>query len=249
MNFIYSIVVYCYISFFGRIISYFIAKTEPSDQLSFIGSLLGGILSFAGVWLTIIYTKKQFKDDKRISVKPYLDIKLKNLSNSTNSFDLIAINKLNNLNLYEESFIGIELSNLGQGNCLECKLISIRIDGRKVNNGLNIGSIGVTDGSILREITFITWYGDILTEINEKQIDKRVKNCPDEFEYCTYKYPLNKIEMEFEYKDVLDNKYSKNIVIDVFIIFNIVLGEKQIFEFNSVRYEINENLTIEKLIK
>lgn len=248
MNFIYSIVVYCYISFFGRIISYFIANTESADQLSFIGSLLGGILSFAGVWLTIIYTRKQFKDDKRISVKPYLDIKLKNLSNSTDSFAFIAINKLKNLNLYEESFIGIELSNLGQGNCLECKLIAIRIDGRKVNNGVNVGSVRATDDSISRKITFKTYYGDILNEVKEKFIEKNIKDYED-----TYNSLLKEVELQFEYKDVLDNKYRKTIVIEVFIKFDI-LAEKYVWEisdikFKDVYFKINENLTTENLIK
>ncbi|MDM8128738.1 hypothetical protein QUV80_09670 [Paraclostridium benzoelyticum] len=81
-----------------------------------------------------------------------------------------------------------------------------------------------------------------------------MEDYPDKFEYCTYKYFLNKIEMQFEYKDVLENKYSKNIVIDVFIIFNIILGESPFFkisniEFNGVLYNINGNLTTEKLIK
>lgn len=247
MNFIYSII-------------NGISEVSPDGWASFIGSAL----SFLGVFITIKYTKKQFKDemkmseeqfkdDKRISVKPYLDIKLKELSNSTNSFDLITINKLKNLNLYEESFIGIELSNLGQGNCLECKLIEIRIGDKKVNDGLNVGSIVVNE-SKSREITFIVWYGDILNEIKEKYIGKREEDYPNEFEYNTHKYCLNKIEMQFEYKDVLENKYSKTIVIDIFIFFKIYLGASPYFkisniEFEGISYEINGNSTTEKLIK
>lgn len=227
----------------------FIYSITPDGWISFIGIIVG----FIGVIITIKHTKKQSEDDKKTSVKPYLDIKLENLFNSTNSFDFITTNKLKNLNLYDKSSIGIEIGNLGQGNCLECKLIAIRIDGRKVNKGLNLGSIKV-DKNTLREVTFKTYYGDILNEVNEEFIGKNIKDCPAEFENGTYKYHLNQIEMEFEYKDVLDNKYSKNIVIDVFIIFNIILGESPFFkvssiEFNKVLYEINETLTTEKPIK
>lgn len=222
-------------------------------------ALIGIIVGYFGVYKTIKKSEeqfkeeikrseKQFKDDKRISVKPYLDIKLKELLKSTNSFDFISINKLKNLNLYEKSFIGIELSNLGQGNCLDCKLIEIKIDGRKINDGLNVGSIGVNE-SILREITFKTYYGDILNEVKEEFIGKNTKD----YEEFTYKYLLKEVELQFEYKDVLDNKYRKTIIIEVFIKFDI-LAEKYIWEisdikFNDIYFEINGNLTTEELIK
>lgn len=258
MNFIYSIVVYCYISFFGRIISYFIDGTSLDAQLSFIGSILGGILSFAGVWITIRYTRKQFKDDKRISVKPYLDIKLNyfNIDKSILSFGNFSINKLKDNKYkhdYEEEDILIEINNLGQGHCLECKLVKIIIDNKNINDEYGyIGNLTVNE-NILRKIKFKTYYGDIVEKIKKKYIDKNIDDCPEEFKQFTYNHLLKEVELQFEYKDVLDNKYRKTIVIEVFIKFDI-LAEKHIWEisdmkFNDIYFEINGNLITEEQIK
>ena len=74
-------------------------------------SLLGSILSFAGVFITIKYTKKQFKDDKRISIKPYLDIKLKPASDRVDSLGIFSINKIKYLSFSERTNLGIEITN------------------------------------------------------------------------------------------------------------------------------------------
>ncbi|MFR3498676.1 MAG: hypothetical protein ACLTT7_06600, partial [Paraclostridium bifermentans] len=125
---------------------------------------------------------------------------------------------------------------------------------KKINDVLRYIVNIKTDKNILTEITFKTYPRDIIQDIETKYTGKKIENCPDEFMSGTYKYFFKKFKMQFEYKDVLDNKYSKNIVIDVFIIFNIVLGglpfcKVSNVEFNDVHYEINGNLTTEKLIK
>lgn len=265
MKFIYSTVVYLYISFMGRIISYFIDNTELDTQLSFIGSLLGGVLSFLGVFITIRYTKKQFKEeikmseeqfkeDKRISIKPYLDIRLKEYNNEGIAhLGIFTINDFKNLNLYKQSNIGVEITNLGQGNCLECKLVGVKINDKKIDDEIvYISNLKISE-SILVKITFMQWYGDILEEIREKSIGKNIGNSYENFKKSICSDTLNVIELQFEYKDVLENKYNKNIVIETYIDFNI-LNEKYIWEvsdieFHDICYEINGNLTTEELIK
>lgn len=215
-------------------------------------SLLGSVLSFVGIFITIDYTKKQFKEDKRISIKPYLDITLKCPKN-IGIIETITINKLEKLNLYDERNIGIEITNLGQGTCLECKVIEIRLNGKKNNDeSIYIGNIK-TDENILRDITCITWYGDILEKIKNKYIGKNIEGGYDEFKSRMSRDTLNVIELQFEYKDVFDNKYNKTIAIETFIVFN-PLQENDIYqvsdiEFYDVFFEVNEKLTNEKLIK
>lgn len=228
----------------------FICGITEDGWISFIGSILG----FIGVIITIVHTKKQFEKDKRISVKPYLDVKLKYSSESLYSLGIYTINKMANINLYDEDNIGLEITNLGQGNCLNCKLIEVRLNNKKISDEcMYIGNMKA-DESILRGLTFVTWYGDILEEIKKKCMGKPREECTDQSEDDIYRYPVNKIEMKFEYKDVLDNKYSKTIVIDVFIIFKIHTEGSPYFEvkninFESVTYEINGNMTTEELIK
>lgn len=237
-----------------------ISEVSPDGWASFIGS----VLSFLGVFITIRYTKKQFKDemkmsqeqfkdDKRISVKPYLDIKLKWTSKGLSSFGIFQIGEFKNLNLHKDSNIGLEFTNLGQGNCLECRLVKVIIDGKNVNDEYgDIGNLRV-DEKISREITFITWYENTLEEIKSEYIDKKLDDCPSEFKQFRFKHLLKEVEMQFEYKDVLENKYRKNIVLEIFIEFAI-LAEKPRWEikdikFYDVYFKINGNLTTENLIK
>lgn len=227
-------------------------------------SFLGSLLSFIGIFITIRYTKKQFKDemkmsekqfkdDKRISVKPYLDIKLKWTSKDLSSFGIFEIGKFKNYNIHEKSDIGLEFTNLGQGNCLDCKLVKIIIDDKNLKDEYGyIGNLKL-DENALRKITFITWYENILEEVKREYIGKNINDCPKEFEEFAYKYLLKKVELQFEYKDVLDNKYRKTIIIEVFIKFDI-LAEKYIWEisdikFNDIYFEINGNLITEEQIK
>ncbi|WP_270670461.1 hypothetical protein [Paraclostridium bifermentans] len=251
MNFIYSIINE-------------ISKVSLNEWVTFIGSALG----FLAVIIPIIYTNKksskeeikmseeQIKYNKRISVKPYLDIKLNQIKKSTFSFGFYSINKLNGVNstnAYECEDIGIEINNLGQGNFLDCKLVKIIIDDKIVNDEYGyIGNLKV-DENALSEITFKIYYGDMLNEVKEEFIGKNIKDCPKEFEEFAYNHLLKEVELQFEYKDVLDNKYRKNIVIEIFIKFDI-LAEKYIWEisdikFNDVNLKINGNLTTENLIK
>ncbi|WP_343009141.1 hypothetical protein, partial [Blautia obeum] len=146
----------------------FICGITEDGWISFIGSILG----FIGVIVTIVHTKKQFEKDKRISVKPYLDVKLKHSSESLYSLGLYTITEMANINLYDEDNIGLEITNLGQGNCLNCKLIEVRLNNKKISDEcMYIGNMKV-DESILRELTFVTWYGDILEEIKKKCMGK-----------------------------------------------------------------------------
>lgn len=236
MNFIYSIV-------------NGISEVSPDGWASFIGSAL----SFIGIFITIAFTKKQFKDDKKISVKPYLDIKLKWTSKAPSSFGIFTIGKFKNSNLHKKSDIGLEFTNLGQGNCLECKLVKIIIDGKNVNDEYGyIGNLKV-DEKRLREITFITWYENTLEEIKDEYIDKKLEDCPEEFKQFRSKRLLKEVELQFEYKDVLENKYRKSIVIEIFMRFDI-LAEKPRWEIDNIKFydiypKINETLTTEKPIK
>lgn len=212
-------------------------------------ALSGSILSFGGIFITIMFTKKQFEKDKRITVKPYLDVKLKCLTEHIGSRAVISINKLKNINLYEKDQIGIEIVNLGLGNCLKCNLVEIKLNGNIVEkDSIYIGNLKVDENKIF-EITLKTVYGDILNEIKEKYIGKNIEGSYEAFNDKINRETLNKIELQFEYKDVLDNKYNKNIVIETFIVFSI-LTEKYIFqvsdiEYRYIFYEINEKLTSE----
>lgn len=216
-------------------------------------SLIGSILSFGGIFITIRFTKKQFEKDKRITVKPYLDVKLKYLTEHIGSRAFITINKLKNINLYEIDEIGIEIANLGLGNCLKCSLVEIRLNGNIIEeDSIYIGNLKVDENKIF-EITLRTIYGDILEEIKEKYIGKNIEGSYEAFNDKINRETLNKIELQLEYKDVLDNRYSKNIVIETFILFNI-LTEKYCFqvsniEFKGTFYEINENLTSESYLE
>lgn len=248
MDYIFYIIFDYIFNFLLDITPDFISDITPDGWIALFG-IIGG---FVGVYKTIKNSEKQFKDEKRISIKPYLDIKLKGFCENENSFGIFKIGEFKKSNIYAPGNIGLEFTNLGLGNCLECKLVKVIIDDKNVNDEYGyIGNIKV-DEKIIREITFKTWYENDLDKIKKEYIGKNKEDCPKEFGDGTYTRLLKKVELQFEYKDVLDNKYSKNIVIEVFINVNI-LAEKYIWEvsdikFNDIYFIINGNLTSEELI-
>lgn len=233
----------------------FIYSITPDGWISFIGSILG----FIGVIITIRYTKKQFEIDKRISIKPYLNMELSSdYRHSGGHLGIFEINRLKNSKLYEDTTLVMNFQNLGQGNCLECELVKIMVDNKNIDDECSeyeygyMGSIKVDSNKIM-EIIFTIFYEDILDSLKKKYVGKNINDCPKISSNFKYLHPFKNIELQFEYKDILDNKYRKKIVMETSLIFNIY-NEKYIWEisdikFNDILYQLNDNLTTEKLVK
>ncbi|MCR6515305.1 hypothetical protein M4I33_10540 [Clostridium sp. LY3-2] len=217
--------------------------TTPDGWLSLWGSILG----FVGIIWTIKHTKKQFNKEKKINVKPFLNVDLINHKENGRSLGLIEINQFKNRNMYEDTKIGLEISNLGLGNCLGCKLIEINKQGRSINeDNIFIGNIK-KDSSVVHNIKFIIWYGDILDNYKKKYVGGKIKDFSESYrtlEEEINKSEINRIEIVFLYKDVLDTVYKKSVYLDIGVIFNIKTNDIHYIEdieFSRIYYRIKEN--------
>ncbi|MGL4572006.1 MAG: hypothetical protein ACRCVJ_13180 [Clostridium sp.] len=209
-------------------------------------SLIGSALSFLGIFITINYTRKQFKEDKRIDVKPFLNIKLKSLENDICSLGFFKINS-SNINKPSKEKVGVEFDNLGLGHCLKCKLVEVKLNNKNIQQEVCfIGNIKKSE-SITKGISLYVYYGDILEGFKNKYYGKKMLDYDDGFgnlENKIREYTKSRLELIIEYYDVLGNKYKKSWYLDVFIVFNIKTNEIFLiedFEFERVEYEIEEN--------
>lgn len=217
----------------------FINNTTPDGWLSVIGSLLG----FLGILLTIKYTKKQFERDKKLAVKPYLDVRICSPDDIRNTLECIVINKFEDISLNEDEDVGIKITNLGQGHCLKCKLIEIKYKNTMSQDKKEIGNIKINE-TALYNIYFYVWYGDVLKRIEDKYKNQNINNYDKrELSEKIKKETQNKVELLFEYEDVLGNRYNKKVVINIYMKLKILHNtefEITSIEFESLEYELYE---------
>lgn len=210
----------------------FYKNTSSDGWLSFLGALSG----FAVIYITIKHEKKQFNEDKRISVKPYLNIILEG-TKSTERYSNIGVISINynnmNINLYENKVINLVITNLGLGHCLRCEVIEIKLNGIKLNEDASyIGNIGVNE-SRKGELMIVFWFGDILENLKSKYIDKQLGS-PEKCKEKINKSSLNTVELIMKYKDILGNEYKKNIVLNVNADFKLEFDEQ--FRIKNISY-------------
>lgn len=216
----------------GRYVSFY-RSTSPDGWLSFLMGLLG----FISIFISIQFNKEQFREDKRIGIKPYLDITLENVGTVRySSIGIIPINYDNmNINLYENKIVNLVITNLGLGNCLRCEVIEIKLNGIKLNEDASyIGNIRVNE-SRKSELIIAFWFGDILENLKSKYVDKQLRS-PEKCKEKINKLTLNTVELIMKYKDILGNEYKKSIVLIVNVDFNIEFDEQSRIKNISYNY-------------
>lgn len=206
----------------GRYIPFY-KNTSADGWLSFLGSSFGFII----IVITIKHERKQFNEDKRVNIKPYLEITLEGVKESewNSSFGSILINDTQmNRNIYKDHKINVVMTNLGLGHCLGCMLIKMKLNSNMLNKEtIYIGNIKI-DSTKKYKLEFRVWYGDIQEKLKKQYIDKYTqydKQIEDEI----YKETLNTLELLLEYKDTLGNKYNKTIVLNISINFGLVYDD------------------------
>jgi hypothetical protein len=101
---------------------------QQNDWIGFFGGYVGGIFTLIGVLLTIDYYRKQEKEDKRISIMPYIKAKQRSLVAVDEAIDENVINlayysehKNANESSNEAGGILFDLENIGLGTAVDIK--------------------------------------------------------------------------------------------------------------------------------
>lgn len=211
----------------GRYIPFY-KNTSADGWLSFLGALLG----FAIIFITIKHEKKQFNEDKRISVKPYL--------NMTNIAEITQENLLphNVIFINGDGFnkeglkrfdlkIKIEFENIGVGNALDCRILAITSTYKPCKViGENI-VLGVISTNKNKEIHLkIIYYDD--EDIENKIHSKESSNITQEIHEYIRKETSREIKILLEYKDILNNWYEKEFILECWLDANITFNYTKI---------------------
>lgn len=122
-----------------------IVNTVIKAIVNFLGvdnliTILSALIGLIGVYLTIQFTRNQFNEDKRIGIKPHLNLIVKNIHCSGeyiiqkdracefSDFDIYSVHRERIVGNYEDiSYFFIELSieNIGLGHALNFKILDI----------------------------------------------------------------------------------------------------------------------------
>ncbi|MDM0609233.1 hypothetical protein QTH02_14040 [Clostridium perfringens] len=190
--------------------------------VGFYGALLGGLGTIIAFIVTSQQTnkiqnenvkllKEQFYEDKRIGVKPFLDINISNISNATKGNSLY-LNKYNSIIRKNITFIDckndqliIEFNNIGLGPAINIKLIGVNVDNEKIdikfdNFRKNIGSININENKFLI-INFNT-------VLDENKLSKENFESREDLKSKLKILDFN-IKFKFRFCDILENEYDK----------------------------------------
>lgn len=185
----------------------YISNIDNSDWSSFLGSyigaILGGIVTLLGVGITIWYQHKQITEDRRLSIAPYM------IYNTYNEYSDSAKKRLtqknmalyyyrHNSNLHIDYYI--ELKNVGMGPALDIEIYDIFINGEEVKK-LNDDNSSKLNDEILDKKS------DVLISIN---LRLRLDNREEEQSYCSIERKET-LSFKVRYYDLLENQYKQDI--------------------------------------
>ena len=117
-------------------ILHFLNLLEVDHLITLLSSLIG----LVGVYLTIQFTRNQFNEDKRIGIKPHLNLIVKNthcsgkyiiqkdIADEFSDYDVYSVYRERIIENYKDiSYLFIELSieNIGLGHALNFKIVDI----------------------------------------------------------------------------------------------------------------------------
>lgn len=241
-----------------------------SDEgIQLTSAIVGALIGLLGIFWTIQYTRKQFKIDKRMEIKPYLDLSIDEISfRSSESYTTgFAINEWKDEEIYllkimsdlpsgvDKGIVRVKfnLENIGLGNAIHLKLIDIISDGRKLENCKD-------NVNIIKKDSGLTIFMEIEKAIEEKVAKEKVvelkeiiktdgKPHDESFKIDTKKYPYGKF---------IDDEISKISEEKIYIAFEYedMLNNKykktfclQLYLFAFFEYTFAEIIYIEGGLK
>lgn len=90
---------------------------------SFLGAIIGGMITFLGVHITLKKSDEDRKNDKMDEIRPYLTLKVENLGILGEKDEIRAENKkvAQNFNEYEEKQLEVVIKNVGLDSAVNIK--------------------------------------------------------------------------------------------------------------------------------
>ena len=208
-------------------------------------SILCALIGLLGVYYTIQFTRNQFKDDKRIGIKPYLDLRLKDKfcvisKGDTSNLDSKYFNehlnfiRLSNYNsMLSIFYIELDIENIGLGHALNCKVVDIYGENRtseisenlivlkqeeKSKIWLYVEKIKKKEYIELFEKAYECYVEELV--IIEEQLNNgeliQGTETSDTINEELKSISKEEIYIDIEYNDMLDNKYKKTFCIELY---------------------------------
>lgn len=206
-------------------------------------NLIVGMITFLFSLWTILTTKKHFREEKRISSKPYFNSKARllnfdelavyNMSNDyKDNFENIKLHhilnnkKLNKNGYRKESYkFYLELSNIGLGNAINCKITEIIGNIAIYRNPYFLGAIQKNESKSIG-INFAYYMPKTYEEKLGGNFSKENSYLSNALNSKLKEKTSQYVYIDLEYNDVFDNTYKKTICILFFISFEIEYSEE-----------------------
>ncbi|HBI6962792.1 TPA: hypothetical protein K8N27_001146 [Clostridium perfringens] len=228
------------------------AEDSWAIGLGFYGALLGGLGTIIAFLVTSYQTNKiqkenvkLFSEDKRLTIKPYIDLSWNDTPVGMSSYIINANSKdpillISNLTDLESFQCSLGIKNLGLGPAIDVQIIKITSNNIEIN--LDETTLCFDSININTKKFFNIYMAILNTETqelygNKNEIEKKYTN-------------INILDFKIVYKDILDNKYEK--IISLKITINPVLkllNNEDLYVITDFKCLIEENNCCETLKK
>lgn len=232
------------------------AEVSWSIGVGFYGSLLGGIGTIVAFLVTSYQTKKiqdenlkliknQFVEDKRLNIKPYLSVssefrinnnkKLKSFDEKCKKFNEKPLKVYSNISTIKNSEFYFKIKNLGLGTAMNINIVKF-----------SFGKINLDLDKCIKDIESLDVREDFTAKVPIKYYDRDIMygefnnfKSENKDEIVRKFKKIEKIYIDIEFNDLLNNRYLKKFCIELNFVPDIHCYERDL-ETNIMRYRLND---------
>lgn len=206
---------------------------------SYVGALIGAVITLVGVIMTINYTRKEANEDRRLSIAPYIKYTMleKTLKTKQHNLDVFYFEKDDNTEINTT----VIMKNIGLGPVLNIEVLDIYFNG-EFTNRRSIGVPGVIEKD--EEILLLIDLRLKLEEIKEDDVIEDKTELPDSlFRFNVpdnYKNVGGELSFKIKYKDLMNNEYEQIVKIKVIIALESNINNPRKWNYTKPKLRIKE---------
>lgn len=200
-------------------ISVFPWMQTDNDWIGFWGAYIGGCITLSGVFITILYTRKDEKNRQKLSIRPFLTVseydnydRLKGILLPIGvEIDGSVDSSENNAIKVDNAIITCEMINVGLGTAINCRIHNVNIEEKTYHFESKKFPALQVNGKFYTRIQFRN------ININRNELSRRFSEENNRLRLISGEQGDSRILISFDiyYEDLLGNNLKQGVVFSI----------------------------------